>query len=63
MSAGVMVGGLLGPSVAGWSADQWGLKSTMYIQAGCAALAALVAIGLHEHRNRHPVTRRAILKS
>jgi predicted MFS family arabinose efflux permease len=60
MSAGVLLGGLLGPSVAGWSADVWGLTSTMYIQAACAALAALIAIALQERNDRRTVAGQAL---
>jgi predicted MFS family arabinose efflux permease len=60
MSVGVLLGGLVGPSVAGWSADRWGLSATMYIQAGCAFLAALLAVALQENSNRHTFAHRAL---
>jgi len=48
VSLGVIVGGLVGPSVAGWSADYWGPQAPVFLQAGCAGAAALAAFGLRE---------------
>ena len=33
---------------AGWSADHWGAGVPLLVQAGCAALGALMSMALHE---------------
>lgn len=48
IASGVLIGGLLGPSFAGWSADRWGLQAPLLVQTGCAAAAVLIAAGLRE---------------
>ena len=50
---GTLVGGFLGPAVAGWSADRWGLQSSLLLQAGCAIAMAMVCMGLRETRPAH----------
>jgi MFS family permease len=45
---GTLVGGFLGPALAGWSADHWGLQSALLLQAGCAIAMAIIALGLRE---------------
>jgi ACS family hexuronate transporter-like MFS transporter len=50
---GTLVGGFLGPAVAGWSADRWGLQSSLLLQAGCAIAMAMVCLGLRETRPAH----------
>jgi MFS family permease len=45
---GVIGGGIAGPILAGWSADHWGIRTALLIQAGCAAVAGLLSMGLHE---------------
>jgi len=45
---GTLVGGFIGPAVAGWSADHWGLQSSLLIDAGCALAMAVVSLGLRE---------------
>ncbi|MFC5833968.1 MFS transporter [Nonomuraea insulae] len=42
MGVGELAGGFLGPMVAGWASDQWGLQAAMFIAAG----GALVVVGL-----------------
>jgi len=49
---GTLVGGFLGPAVAGWSADHWGLQSSLLLQAGCAIAMAIIALGLRETKPR-----------
>ena len=48
ISLGVLAGGLLGPSFAGWGAEHWGARAPLLILAGCAACAALTACALKE---------------
>ena len=48
VAAGVIVGGLVGPALAGWSADQWGLDAALWIQIGCATASLLIAFALKE---------------
>ena len=45
---GTLVGGFLGPAIAGWSADRWGLQSALLLQAGCAVAMAVIALGFQE---------------
>jgi ACS family hexuronate transporter-like MFS transporter len=45
---GTLVGGFLGPALAGWSADHWGLQSSLLLQAGCAVAMAIISLGLRE---------------
>jgi MFS family permease len=47
---GTLVGGFLGPAVAGWGADRWGLQSSLLLEAGCAIAMAIVCLGLRETR-------------
>jgi len=48
MGVGELAGGFLGPMVAGWASDQWGLRAAMFIAAGGAVLVMLLATGLRE---------------
>ena len=48
IATGVLVGGLAGPLIAGWSADRWGIGAPLLVQAACAALAAFAAMALRE---------------
>jgi len=45
---GEIIGGVLSPTLAGRAADLYGLQAPLYIQAGCALLAAVIALGLKE---------------
>ncbi|MEN9705469.1 MAG: hypothetical protein RLZZ393_1348, partial [Pseudomonadota bacterium] len=45
---GEIVGGVSAPTLAGRAADLYGLQAPLYIQAGCAIVAALFALGLKE---------------
>jgi ACS family hexuronate transporter-like MFS transporter len=45
---GTLVGGFLGPALAGWSADHWGLQSSLLLEAGCAIAMAIISLGLRE---------------
>jgi MFS family permease len=51
-AVGTLVGGFIGPAVAGWSADHWGLQSSLLIDAGCALAMAVVSLGLKETGTR-----------
>jgi len=53
---GIVLGGLLGPVIAGWSADHWGLRTGVLLQAACALAMALVSLGLRETRPRKRAT-------
>lgn len=48
MGAGELVGGFLAPTIAGFAADQYGLPTAMWIAAGGACIAGLLALGLKE---------------
>jgi len=45
---GTLIGGFIGPAFAGWSADRWGLQSSLLIDAGCALAMAIVSLGFRE---------------
>jgi MFS family permease len=45
---GEVLGGVGAPAGAGWAADRFGLSAPMLIQAGCALVGALLALGLKE---------------
>jgi MFS family permease len=47
---GIVLGGLVGPVLAGSIADRWGIRTGVLLQAGCALAMALVSIGLRETR-------------
>jgi len=47
-AVGMIGGGLAGPAIAGWSADHWGLRAALMLQAGCAAAAVLASMALRE---------------
>jgi predicted MFS family arabinose efflux permease len=48
MGAGELIGGVLAPSIAGYAADQVGLEAPLWIMAGLAVAAGIVAIGVRE---------------
>jgi predicted MFS family arabinose efflux permease len=48
IAVGTLVGGVGGPALAGWAADEWGLRASVVIDIGCAAMAALVALFIRE---------------
>jgi MFS family permease len=48
IAVGFLVGGLAGPTIGGWSADHWGLRVALLLQAGCAAAIALASLFLRE---------------
>ncbi|MDT0353795.1 MFS transporter [Pseudonocardia charpentierae] len=48
MGIGEIAGGAIAPVIAGIASDAWGLQSAMYIAAGGAVIATLLAFGLHE---------------
>jgi predicted MFS family arabinose efflux permease len=49
---GALSGGFVGPAIGGWSADHWGLRAPLLIQAGCAAAATVASAGLRETLHR-----------
>jgi MFS family permease len=48
MGVGELAGGFLGPMVAGWAADQWGLQAAMFIAAGGALVVVALCFALKE---------------
>jgi len=63
VALGVVGGGLAAPAVAGWSADHWGLRAPLILQAGFAAAAVLASLALRETAPRKinaPAAERAI---
>jgi len=49
---GTLGGGFLGPTIGGWSADHWGLRAPLLLQATCAFIMTLAALGLRESAPR-----------
>ncbi len=45
---GEILGGVLGPAIAGWAADRHGLSAPLLIQCGCAIVGTVFAIFLRE---------------
>jgi len=58
MGAGELIGGVMAPSIAGFAADQTSLHAPLWIMAGLAAAAGLVACGLRETAPRIIAARR-----
>ncbi|MFI0467292.1 hypothetical protein ACH347_24715 [Saccharopolyspora sp. 5N102] len=48
MGVGELCGGFLGPLVAGWASDAWGLQTAMFIAAGAAAVVVVLSFFLRE---------------
>jgi predicted MFS family arabinose efflux permease len=48
MGTGEVLGGVLGPSIAGMAADRMGLTAPLWIMLGLTLLSALLALGLRE---------------
>lgn len=48
MGIGEIVGGAIGPAVAGWAADIYGLQTPALIQIGCTLLATVLSLFLIE---------------
>ncbi len=48
MGLGEIIGGTTAPTVAGYAADLYGLEAPMYIAAGCALVATVLALFLKE---------------
>jgi MFS family permease len=48
MGLGEVLGGVGAPAVAGWTADRYSLQVPLYMQAGCAVIAAALALFLIE---------------
>ena len=48
MGSSEVLGGVLGPPVAGWAADRVGLAAPLWIMLGLTVIAGLLALGLRE---------------
>ncbi len=48
VGVGEVVGGAFGPVLAGSLADSYGLQAPMYMAIVCAAVSAVIALGLKE---------------
>ena len=48
MGLGEVLGGVSAPAVAGWAADRYSLQVPLLMQAGCAVIAATLALFLSE---------------
>jgi MFS family permease len=48
LAVGTLVGGVIGPILAGWSADRWGPTLPMFMLIGWCAIAVLASLALRE---------------
>lgn len=48
MGTGEILGGFIGPTVAGWAADVYGLQTPLLIEVACALAATVLAVFLRE---------------
>ena len=48
LAVGTLVGGVLGPILAGWSADRWGPALAMFMLMGWCAIAVLASAVMYE---------------
>jgi MFS family permease len=48
MGLGEVLGGVSAPAIAGWAADLYSLRVPLYMEAGCALIAACLALYLTE---------------
>jgi MFS family permease len=48
MGLGEVIGGVGSPAIAGWAADRYSLRAPLLMEAGCAVIAALLAMFLRE---------------
>jgi ACS family hexuronate transporter-like MFS transporter len=48
LAVSTLIGGVAGPTIAGWSADHWGLRMPLLLDAGCCAVIVGIALALHE---------------
>lgn len=48
MGLGELLGGTLGPTLAGQAADRYGIQAAMFVAVGCALVAACLALFLRE---------------
>jgi predicted MFS family arabinose efflux permease len=55
IAAGTLIGGVGGPALAGWAADEWGLRASVIIDVACAALASMAALFIRETAPRRRV--------
>jgi MFS family permease len=59
LALSAIVGGMIGPAMAGWSADVWGLTAPLYLTIGCCAATALLCASLIESAPRKRPVRRS----
>jgi predicted MFS family arabinose efflux permease len=52
LAVSAIVGGVAGPSVAGWSADRWGLAAPLYLAVVCCAASTVLCTALKESTPR-----------
>lgn len=48
VALGVLAGGMLGPPLAGWSADRWGLRAALWLEATCGLAFLTLSFCLRE---------------
>ena len=52
LALSAVVGGVIGPAIAGWSADRWGLAAPLYLTIACCGLVGALCAGLEESAPR-----------
>ena len=63
IALGVLLGGLVGPLIAGWSGDRMGAGAPLVVQGACAAFGMLAALALRETAPRRSLARDDGLRS
>ncbi len=48
MCTAELIGGVLSPPIAGWAADNWGLRAPFYLDIGLAMACGILALALRE---------------
>lgn len=55
LALSAVVGGVIGPAIAGWSADRWGLAAPLYLTIVCCGVVGVLCAGLIESAPRRQV--------
>jgi ACS family hexuronate transporter-like MFS transporter len=52
LALSAVVGGVIGPAMAGWIADLWGLTAPLYLTIACCAVVGILCAALTESAPR-----------
>jgi predicted MFS family arabinose efflux permease len=48
LAVSTLLGGVVGPAVAGWSADKWGVSAPLFLTIGCCVVVAVTSLAMQE---------------